>query len=221
MSIFFDSSTLISLATTCNLHWLQDLKKAYGGEFFISPTVNSETIGRGLQSLRFRYEAHRLKYLLDEGVLKIYPEAQVSAQINELMFLINNTFFARGKALSIVQAGEITILAEALKENADAVAIDERTTRLVIENPDALADLLEKKLHTDISVNKGNLKRWQDLVEDKITVIRSTEFAIAAWKKGLLVDKSKDALTGMLWALKFAGCAISESEINIYSKRFA
>jgi len=216
MSIFFDSSTLISLATTCNLHWLKQLKKDYGGDFFITPAVKSETIERGLNSLRFRYEALRLKLLLDSGVLKLYGE-NVTEDVNELTYLINNTYFALDKPLKIVQLGEMTALAGALKENADALAVDERTTRLVVENPSALQELFTKKLHTKISVNKDNLQKWENLVSEKFEIFRSTEFALVAWKKNLLIDDSKDSLIGILWALKFAGCAISENEINTYS----
>jgi len=217
MPIFFDSSTLISLAMTCNIHWLKDLKKAYGGDFFITPAVRSETIDRGLNSLRFRYEALRLKSLVDSKVLKMYDE-DVSSETNNLLHLINNSFYARNRPLQVVQLGEMTALAGALKEGADAIAVDERTTRLVVENPGALQELFTAKLHTDVQADKGNLQKWENLVSEKFMIIRSTELALAAWKKGLLVDSSRNAITGILWALKFAGCAISESEINIYDK---
>ncbi|MFH0868596.1 MAG: hypothetical protein V1839_00035 [archaeon] len=216
MSIFFDSSTLISLAMTCNIHWLKDLKKDYGGEFYITPAVKSETIDRGLNSLRFRYEALRLKSLVDSGVLKLY-NADVSSETNNLLYLINNSFYAQNRPMQVVQLGEMTALAGALKEDADVIAVDERTTRLVVENPSALQDLFTAKLHTNIQTNKSNLQKWEKLVSEKFMILRSTELALAAWKKGLLVDESKNAIIGILWALKFAGCAISESEINIYA----
>lgn len=220
MAIFFDSSTLISLATTCNLHWLQQLKKAYGGEFYITQTVKAETIERGLNSLRFKYEAIRLKSLLESGVLKIYDENSISNEINNLMSLINNTYLIDGRPLNIVQIGEITALAGCLKEKADALAVDERTTRLVVENPAALQELFSKKLHTKVYVSKENLRSWEDLVSEKLTIIRSAELAMVAWKKNLLFEKSTNALAGILWALKFAGCAISENEIDLYTKKF-
>ena len=219
MSIFFDSSTLISLAMTCNLHWLKQLKKDYGADFFITPAVKSETIERGLNSLRFKYEAMRLKSLLDSNVLKLYDNKQISGDIDELLYLINNTYFALNRPLKIVQLGEITALACAIKEDADALAVDERTTRLVVENPSALQDLLTKKLHTKVYANRKNLQHWEELVSEKFEIIRSTELAIVAWKKNLLVDNSGNSLTGILWALKFAGCAISENEINIYAEK--
>lgn len=220
MSIFFDSSTLISMAMTCSLPVLRELKKSYKDNFYITDSVRQETIGRAMQSLRFRYEGHRINELVDTGVLKIYPENRLQQDIQKLLNLINSTYSISGKPLKIVQLGEISALTACLKEKAELIALDERTTRLVIENPEILKSLLENKLHSKVDVDEQNMETWESFVADKTTPMRSTEFAAIAWEKGILGD-NKDVLYGLLWALKFAGCAVTEEEINIYTKRLA
>ena len=214
MSIFFDSSTLISLAVTCSLPMLRRLKEYYAGDFLITTSVYNETIQRALESLRFRYEAYRVLELIDDGIIKKYPDAPLMGQINSLMDSINKTYFVDGKPLTIMHLGETSTIAASIKENADTIAVDERTTGLLIENPALLKPWLEKKFHATININNANLSAWAHIV-NKFVPLRSTEFAFAAWQKGVF-GNSKDILFGLLWALKFAGCAISEQEINNY-----
>jgi len=218
--IFFDSSTLISMAVTCSLPILRKLKQAYDGDFFITDAVYQETVGKAMQSLRFRYEGYRLKELIEDGTIKTYPDAGLQNQIRDLMNSMNRTYLVNGKPLTIVQLGEISTTIACLKEKADLIALDERTTRLLIENPDSLKPWLENKLHTNISINKENEESWRSLISDKFIPMRSTEFAIAAWEKGFF-GENHDVLFGLLWALKFAGCAISEEEIDFYMKKTA
>jgi hypothetical protein len=217
--IFFDSSTLISLAEAASLDILPALKDAFGGQLAITTTVKEETIDKAMVTDRFMYEGVRLRKMLDDGVLTLVGDGHVSELSEKISNLVNNTFFVGKKPLKIIHAGEISVLAVSLQQNCEAVAIDERTMRLVIEDPNSLRQLLESKLHTKITVNKQNLLNWQDIIKGKVTVIRSTELAIAAWRKGLLAGTDEKALRGILWALKFAGCAISTDEINTYIKR--
>lgn len=218
MGIFFDSSTLISMASTCSLPVLRKLKQAYAGNFYITESVYEETIGRASRSLRFRYEGHRLKELIDDGVIKIYPDEALSVQINDLMNLINNTYFIEDRPITIVQLGEMSTTVASIKENADTFAVDERTARLLIENPSALKPWLEHKLHSKVFINNKTMEQWSSKISDKFIPLRSAEFALAAWEKGIFGD-DKDILFGLLWALKFAGCAITEEEIGFYMKK--
>lgn len=218
MSMFFDSSTLISMAATCSLPLLRKLKQSYDGNFYITESVYQETIGRASKSLRFRYEGHRLKELLDDGVIKLYPDKQLFSQIYELMNSINNTYFIDNRPLTIVQIGEMSTAIASINEKASAYAIDERTARLLVENPDALKPWLEHKLHANITIDANAMKQWSSKLFEKFIPLRSAELAMAAWEKGMLGD-DKDVLFGLLWALKFAGCAITEDELNFYMKR--
>ena len=220
MSIFFDSSTLISLASTCSLPMLKKLKQSYDGNFYITKSVYQETIGRASKSLRFRYEGYRLKELLDDGIIKIYPDEALFSQIKNLMDLINNTYFVDGRPITMVQLGEMSTMIASIKDNADTFAVDERTARLLVENPAALKPWLEHKLHSMVTINNKTMAQWSSQISDKFIPLRSAEFAVTAWKKGIF-GNDKDVLFGLLWALKFAGCAITEEEINFYIHKSA
>jgi hypothetical protein len=103
--------------------------------------------------------------------------------------------------------------------------VDERTTRLLIESPVALKDLLQSKLHTRVEVNRPNLRQFRYLVRN-IKVMRSVEILIVAYEKGLLdkflLDNVKNPreilIDGLLWGLKLRGCAISREEISDITK---
>ena len=218
-AIFFDSSTLISLAEAAALDILPALKEAFGGQLAITTTVKEETIDKAMVTDRFMYEGVRLRKMLDAGTLTLFGDGHVAELSEKISSLVNNTFFVGKKPLKIIHAGEVSVLAVSLQQNCEAIAIDERTMRLVIEDPNSLRQLLESKLHIKLNINKQNLLSWQDIIKKKVTVIRSTELAIAAWRKGLLAGTDEKALRGILWALKFAGCAISTDEINTYIKR--
>jgi hypothetical protein len=105
-----------------------------------------------------------------------------------------------------------------IKENADTFMVDERTARLLVENPSALKPWLEHKLHTSVRIDSKAMEQWSSKISDRFIPLRSAEFAMAAWEKGILGD-DKDVLFGLLWALKFAGCAITEEEIDFYMQK--
>ncbi|MBD3263057.1 hypothetical protein GF374_01615 [Candidatus Woesearchaeota archaeon] len=214
--IFFDSSTIISIAMTCALGPVFKLQKDFGN-FAITPTVKSETIDKALRTLKFKYEGFRLMSLLHSGKLKLYPEKNLSSKIYQVEELMNKTFFAKGKALTIMHPGEVSALIVAKEQNADAYAVDERTTRLLVESPKKVAELMSSKLHTSVNIDKNNLRDLKKQIKD-VPIIRSTELALAAYKKGYFGKKNKELLEGVLWALKFNGCAISKKEIKSYTK---
>jgi hypothetical protein len=76
---------------------------------------------------------------------------------------------------------------------------------------------LEAKFHTRLIINEDNADKWRTQISEKFLPLRSAEFALAAWQKGIL-GRDKDVFYGLLWALKFAGCAMTEQEINFYMK---
>jgi len=215
--LFFDSSTLISMAVTCSLPILRKLKPSYSGEFYITDSVYKETIGRSMSSLRFRYEGHRLKELIEDDVIKVYPDKELFGQINWLMDSINSTYSTDRRPLQIVQLGEISTLVACIKEKGDSFAVDERIARLLVENSSALKPWLEHKMHARITISSDAANKWKTFISEKFIPVRSAELALSAWTKGIL-GNDKDVLFGLLWALKFAGCAITEDEINFYMK---
>ena len=122
--------------------------------------------------------------------------------------------------MRIVHYADVSSLAAASILNSDAVVIDERTTRLLVENPRRLIEILKNKLHTPIEVNEKNLKEFQSLTKN-IKIIRSVELVTIAYEKGLLnkyilhiPNPKQTLLESILWGVKLNGCAVSEKEIN-------
>ena len=219
-SLFFDAGPVISLSTT-NLLWiLPRLKQEFGGNFYIASSVRRELIDVPFHSKKFKFEAMQVMKSVNDGILEIVPYEKTISLKNELLFLANNSFFAQGSPLHIVHDGEIETIAGAVLEGSNAVVIDERTTRLLIENWKSLQFLLHKKLHTRIDVNLANLRKFLEQTK-AVKIIRSSEIAVVAYEKGILDDylprvkePKRELLDGVLWGIKLNGCAISKEEIE-------
>jgi hypothetical protein len=102
--------------------------------------------------------------------------------------------------------------------------MDERTLRLLIEDPEGLGEVLTRRLRTKIRIDKDTLNRFRNEA-GKVNIIRSTELVVVAYDLGIMdkyisVGKKvhnefrKDMLSGALWGLKYKGCAISVNEIK-------
>ena len=214
--LIFDSSSLITLTMNGLTSLLVDLKKIFQGKFIITEAVKYETIDHPGNIKRFELEALQIKKLLADNILEL-PESlnitgkEIKEKTKEMLARINNSFYAK-EFIHLVDEGEVSCLAlfSLLKEKGieSVIAIDERTTRMMIENPENLKELLKSKLHTSISL-KQNLSF---LGNPKF--IRSAELVYVAYKKGLISIKSSNILDALLYATKFKGCSISEQEIE-------
>ncbi|UCD20915.1 MAG: hypothetical protein JSW08_04065 [archaeon] len=209
-ALFFDSSSIISLALNDLLYILEPLKKEFKGEFYITPDIKAEVIDYSLNTKRFMLEALMVKKLIDKGILKIYNK---KFNFRKFLDMANKTFKADGKFINLLHRGEASCIAayRSFNEQKKAIVIDERTTRMLCEAPDKLKDLLEKKLSKKIQPVKDNFKFFKD-----INIIRSSELAFLALNKKILefqATKTK-VREALLYALKFKGCAISTQEIN-------
>lgn len=223
-SIVFDTGSVISLVTN-NLLWiLEPLKKQFNGEFYITPAVKEELIERPLRTKRFELEAMQVYQYLKNGVFKVNPDQRIKKTADKLLELANHSFKTRGTWISIVHKAETEALAADAVLDSEAVVMDERTTRMLLENSLRLTELMEKRLHCKIEPNKNNIKDFKKIVED-VQIIRSTELVIIAYRLGLLdkylIEKTasvkypkKRLLDAALWALKVRGCAISKREIE-------
>ncbi|GAG20221.1 unnamed protein product, partial [marine sediment metagenome] len=126
----------------------------------------------------------------------------------------NSTFNAKGKNIHLIDKGECAALALcSILKTPSILVIDERTARMLCENPENLRKLLQKKLKTQIKANKNNYKYFKGF-----KIIRSTELAYIAHKKGLIELKDPKAYEAMLYGLKYKGCSISEQEVQQMSK---
>ncbi|MBW2967525.1 hypothetical protein KY362_03490 [Candidatus Woesearchaeota archaeon] len=226
--IVFDAGPVISL-TTNNLLWLLDkLKDSFQGDFCLPPSVKEELVDRPLRTKRFKFEALQVSFRVNKGVLKVVESEQIKALAEELLELANHTFKSRGNWIKIVHYAEMEVLATAIILNSDAAVIDERTTRLLVEEPDRLLKKLRRMMHTKVFVNPKNLdaiKRWAQ----KVKIIRSVELVLIAYEMGLLDKYLTDAVPGgadprqtlvdsLLWGVKIHGCAISSDEIKELTK---
>ncbi|MBI4148233.1 hypothetical protein HY490_02990 [Candidatus Woesearchaeota archaeon] len=219
-ALVFDAGPVISL-TTNNLLWvLEPLKKLFDGEFFIPACVQKELVERPLRTKKFKFEALQVRSVIEKGVLKPMMHPDLSADANELYQLANRIFRAHNTPITILQMGEVEALAGAIVLRADAVVVDERVTRMLLEEPERLKKLLGFRLHTSIQLDRNVLRQFSERTRH-ISCIRSTELAVVACERGLLnqfvvqvPNARKTLLEGVLWGLKLNGCAISEEEIN-------
>lgn len=217
-AIVFDSSTLVSFAMNGLFEELKSLKKIFKGKFIITKEVKEEIVNKPLTIKRFELEALKLEELIQEKILELpsslgVEDKKITEKTTELMKIANNSFISQGVGIKLIDIGETSCVALSQilidKKIQNILAVDERTTRMLSENPETLKSIMEKRLHTKINIKNENLKIFKNL-----RFIRSVELIYLAHKKGLLTIKSKNALDALLYALKFKGCSVSEDEIE-------
>lgn len=220
MSIIFDTGPIISLAMNNLLGVLEELKKKYNKDFLISKSVRKELIDRPLHTKKFKFEALQVLKLIKDNVLGVVESKEVEDKAVKLLSLANSIFTAYGKNINIVHKAEITGIELCINLNADAFVVDERTSRLLLENPIDLKNILEKKLHTNISINNENLKQFKEQTKG-VKPIRSVELVTVAYELGLLdkfildiEEPRKNLIDSLLWGVKLNGCAVSKQEID-------
>ncbi len=213
--LIFDAGPIINFAMNSLLPLFKKIKKEFKGDFLITKEVKQEIIDTPLEIKRFELEALQIKELFDEKIIKHadITEKEVDELRNkreEIMRIANSTFFTNKRSIHILDKGECAALAlSMILKNENVIVIDERTTRMLCENPENLRRLFEKKLHTKVNANTKNYEFFR-----KFKIIRSTELAYIANKKGLLEIKDPKTLEAILYGLKFRGCSISEEEID-------
>lgn len=218
-NMIFDSGPIISLTTTNLLLILEELKKKFNGSFAMTMGVKRELVDRPLETLRFKFEALQVQSLIEKGVLNVINEEAVVKKAQELLNLANSILSGHGQNIKIVQIGEMETLAAALLYKADAIVIDERITRTLLENPKGLHLLMEKRLHMQLKSNEQALQQFEEATRH-IIVLRSIELVTIAYELGLL-DKfvvgipnaRRELLESTLWGVKLNGCSVTEDEI--------
>jgi len=156
-----------------------------------------------------------VKYIIPTGVKK-----QIGDKAKSLMALANSIYRAKGHNLQLIQYGEMSAFAAAKIYGANAVVVDERITRALLEHPEDLAKLMSRRLHTRVHINKDKLKEFHKLAKG-IKIIRSVELATIAYEKGILdaykvnvPNNETELLSSILWGVKLHGCAVTETEIR-------
>jgi len=222
-AIIFDASTLISLSMNGLFHELRALKEVFNGKFLITQDVKIEVVEKPIQRKRFELEALRFRQLIEDKVFELpssigIDEKKLSERTKVFVDTANGIFRGDHKEMHIIDAGEASCLAlseELTKKGIQNVlAIDERTMRILIENPQNLNELLKRKLHINVRVNKNEFQIFKGF-----KVIRSSELVYILHKKNLTkVRDGKLLLDALLWAVKLKGCAISDEEIKEIKK---
>ena len=219
-AIIFDAGPIISLATNNLLFILPPLKKEFKGKFYLPLSVKKELVDRPFEIRKFKFEAIQIEKLIEDNVLEIIDNDFIRNESPKLQELANSTFKAFNNYMQLVHFAEMSALAAAMSINADAVAIDEKTTRLMMENPKLLLDILKKTLHTSIDVNESNLRQFRSRTKN-IKSIRSIELVAIAYEHGILddyitrlPDARQNLLESVLWGVKLNGCAVSREEIE-------
>ncbi len=220
--IIFDSGVLISLVMDGLLPELRALKGIFKGKFIITQEVKKEIIDHPLTIKKFELDALKLKELLEDKTLEM-PESlnvksvEITKEKENIMKYVNSMFYARGKPISLIEEGESSCLAlnKILlnKGYKTAIAVDERTTRLLGEKPENLKNFMESRLHMKIESRLKSLEGFERFV-----FLRSTELMYVAYKKGLIKIKDPRVLDALLYSLRFKGAAISYEEIEEIKK---
>ena len=219
-SLIFDAGPIISLVTN-NLLWtLEPLKKKFNGKFCITEAVRKELVDKPLETKKFKFEAIQIEKLIENGAIDVIDNTPIRENTPRLLNLANEIFKAYNNYIKIVHFAEMSVIAAAFSLNADAIVIDEKTTRFLIENPKVIVEILKKTLHTSISINESNLKEFNARVKD-IKTIRSIELVTIAYEQGILnnyitklPDARKNLLESVMWGVKLNGCAVSKEEIE-------
>ncbi len=184
----------------------------------ITHEVKREIIDKPLTIKRFELQAMMLEKLLSEKVLEL-PESigikdrEINAETERFVSLANSIFESRGRGVKILSKGESSCLAlNKILQNKgvkSVIVVDERTIRILVEKPENLKNLMERKLHLRIKMRNENFKEFKNF-----KFIRSAELMYLAYKKRLIDLKKGDVLDALLWALKSHGCAITSDEIE-------
>jgi hypothetical protein len=218
-AIIFDASTLIGFAMNGLLVELSNLKQIFKGKFIIPHEVQNEIVDKPLNIKRFELQALKLRELIHLKILETpdvlgLSKEEISTKTKELMDKANNMFFTRKREVHLIDVGETAALAVSKilteKKIKNVLAVDERTARILCEDPRKLKELMERKIHARVELKKDNFDTFKGF-----KFIRSTELIYIAYKKKLVrLTGDGRVLDAYLWALKSTGCAISPEEIE-------
>ena len=219
MKAVIDSGTMITLSSTCLMNVFRMFVKHNDIDLMVSDTVAQESVWRPITNKRFALNAARIKFAFNDKLIKVVASTPDVVKVSqEVLRLSNNSFFVNGKALALLQAGEAEALALAKIYGAKALFVDERTTRSLIENPTRLKEVLEKRQNEKITMNQDNTSKFREMFKD-LKMFRSVDLIAMAYEQDLFdheLDHGKLELEAALYAAKFAGCAVSEMEIQDY-----
>ena len=201
--LIFDAGPIISLTMNGLLPVLEKLKEGFDGEFVVTPAVRKEILDKPLKIQKFKLEAMQVQKLFDKGVLvsstKIVPTSKLQKESSRILKLANNSLKSTKthQRIKIIHDGEASCMAFSNLCSCDnLIVIDERGTRILIESPESMKNLLSKKLGTEVVEVGDSLHKFK-----KQRFIRSAELMYVAHKKGYMQETTKEFLDAVLYAL--------------------
>jgi hypothetical protein len=220
MKIVFDAGVLIGFSETCLLGLLNEIKN-HVGEFIITKGVKNECVDRVKNNMRFKLSALRINDQLDNFVFTVYNNnKELDLKTKKIIDLVNNIYYINNKPLKIIHLGEAESLALLGLTNTTCLAIEERTTRYLIEAPKKLITIFKKKYkNKNIKFNKDKYNKFIQEIGN-VKCIRSVDLIAYAYENNLLpnIMQNKEYIKATMYSLKFNGCSISFKEIEDYLK---
>src|SRR3989338_5290953 len=220
-SLVFDTGPIITL-TMNNILWLlEPLKRMSKANFYITDLVKEELVDNPLsKTKRFKFEALQVLQHIENGTLEVVSNRNIKGQTSRLISAANSCFKAFGHTINLVHDAEMSAISLYLKKNANAFVVDEKTTRLLIENPKKLHHILRHNLHTNVEINRNSMKEFHKMTKS-VRMIRSVELVTIAYEKGLLdryvpkkTSSRRELLESVLWGVKLNGSAVTRKEIE-------
>ena len=149
-SLVFDAGPIISLAINNLLFILEPLKNVFNGSFLITDSVRRELVDKPLEIKKFKFEAIQVQKLIDDKIIEVIDDKEIIEKSQILLNKANEIYKAYNNYIKIVHFAEMSVIAAALKLNSSAIGVDEKTTRLLMEDPKIIAEILRRNLQTPI-----------------------------------------------------------------------
>jgi len=213
-SIVCDSSVLISITDAGLFGALVVVSRNLQGSLIISEAVQRESIDRPINNPQYAFSAVRLKRALMDGIFQVATPNPSTTQ--KILGLTNSMFSINGRPMNLVHQGEAELLALAVDNNLSTLLIDERTTRMFVEDPIGMKNHMEREFNAKISVNQKAFQDFQ-MITRNIHALRSAEVVGLAYEMNYFSkfrELKEKAFESALYSIKFNGCAISFDEIK-------
>ncbi|MCX6767710.1 MAG: hypothetical protein NTY90_03205 [Candidatus Micrarchaeota archaeon] len=220
VKIVCDSSSLISLADTCNIDALAFLKQKAGAEFVITPGVREEIIGAPMKIKALEYSAIRIRKALEESAIAVADAPNLAAKTSEILGAANRLYLVGGKPLPVLHEGEAQSLALLSIARANALLVDEKTTRLIVEDPAKLKEMIEGEYVEKLALDLEAHKKFLALIPPT-AIMRSAEVLALAAHRGYFKTFGKheeEAFHASVYALRAAGCSLAQDELEQYGE---
>ena len=117
---------------------------------------------------------------------KVLKVEETDRKLRDRIIEVSNSVLrADGRGIRIIHYGEADAIALALKKGIKYLLVDEKNTRLLIEDIDLLRKAVERRIRKKIEIDESARKEMEKMLKG-IRVIRSTELVAVAVKRGII-----------------------------------